>query len=280
VTAREASAPNLADFLRFERDVFGDRSPIAEYDPYLIRYGEYRFVLDTLGSHSLGVVLDLGCESNIFMLFLALNGARVVGIDIDPELRTVVEERVALVQDSLDQTLDVRFEVQDATELRFEPNSVDTVVAVSSIEHMFSTDGNGDQLAVDGIAHALKPGGLAAITLPMSNGAPFHESRTGDARFGAPYRLYTPETLRERIASHPSLETVRIQYLVQRTPDPRFGHGHFIEFWTGRLTEQERLRWAWANPILQGVFNPAVDEDEALADESTVNTALVCLRKR
>jgi SAM-dependent methyltransferase len=154
------------------------------------------------------------------------------------------------------------------------------VIAISSIEHMFSERGNGDQLAVESIARVLKPGGLAALSLPTSNGGPFHEAPQGDERFGAPYRLYTPEAVEERILSHPELERIQLVYLAHTTPDLRYSHLHFFRFWMDSLTPEERLKWAWANPILATIFNPIISQEEGERRLETVNTVLICLRKR
>jgi SAM-dependent methyltransferase len=269
----------FCDFLEFESAVFGDSSPIALYDPYLIRYGEYRFILDTIPFRPEQKVLDLGCESNIFMHFLGANDMRVVGVDIDPGAEALVEERRRLVEERTGKRVDVSFVCQDATQLELEPESFDVVVATSSVEHMFSDQGDGDRLAVDSIARALRPGGIAAVTVPMSNGAPFHEAPQGDERFAGPYRLYTPDTLRERIATHPALCCISLSYLTQRTPDRRFPETLFSEFWTGRLSPEARLEWAWANPILAAVFNPISSAEEGERTPNTINTALVALQK-
>ena len=259
--------------------MFGQPSPIAVYDPFLIRYGEYRFILDVVRPKLGDTVVDLGCEANLLMLFLGSRGANVTGIDVDPDLIELVHERKQLVYRATGIDPSVRFEVQDATELDLESDSADFVIATSSIEHMFSSRGNGDQLAVEGIARALRPGGLAAITVPMSNGAPFHECQSGDERFAGPYRLYTPEAIRKRLLFHPELETLRVAYLAQTTPDPRYEHMEFAHFWRD-LPDEERLRWSWANPILSVLFNPIVAEEAAHELESALNTALLLLRKR
>ncbi len=156
---------------------------------------------------------------------------------------------------------------------------MDKVLAISSIEHMFSPDGPGDQLALRSIACVLKPGGVGVITLPMSGEGGFHESPSGDARFGGPYRLYTPETLKERILSQPELEVVRWSYLAYTIPDP-YENSCFFHFWLAHLTPSERWKWAWAYPILATVFNPIVSREEGEKRLETVNTALICLRKK
>jgi SAM-dependent methyltransferase len=267
------------DFLRFEHEVFGEDSPIARYDPYLIRYGEYRFLLEVLLPRPGETALDVGCETNIFLLYLAYLGLEMIGIDLNPNVWRDLKRRKKAVERATSRKLNVAFKAQDATQLSMEPDSVDKVIAVSSIEHMFSDEGHGDQLAIASIARVLRPGGLAALSLPMSNGAPFHEAPRGDAGFAGPYRLYTPSAVSERIQSHPDLETVQLAYLAQTTPDPRYPHLHFFRFWIDSLTNEERLNWAWANPILSRVFNPIVSQEEGESRLETVNTVLICLRK-
>src|SRR5215831_15849126 len=89
------------DFLKFEWKVFGDSLPIANYDPSLIRYGEYRFVLDTLPIRENDFILDLGCEANIFMLYLASRGCRLLGIDLNPAVWLQLHERKSVVEKTL-----------------------------------------------------------------------------------------------------------------------------------------------------------------------------------
>jgi SAM-dependent methyltransferase len=267
-------------FLRFEQDVFGQDHLIAHYDPFLIRYGEYRFTLDMLPPQTGETILDMGCESNIFILYLAYLGCSMIGVDLNPQVWDLLRERKEKVEMATGHDLQVTFQAQDATQLSLAPESVDKVVAISSVEHMFSDQGHGDQLAVAAMASVLKSGGLAVLTLPMSNGGPFHESPHGDAGFGAPYRLYTPQALEERILSHPELETVRLSYLAQTTPDPNYEDLHFFRFWMESLTPRDRAKWAWAAPVLTAVFNPIVSRKEGEARLETVNTALVCLRKK
>ena len=271
--------PLFADFLAFERQVFGDPRPIALYDPYLIRYGEYRFILGSLPLEAGVDVVDLGCETNLLMLFLAIRRANVIGLDLDPALAQTVEERKELVHKVTGVEPSLQFVVGDATNHNLRPSSADVVVATSSIEHMFSDLGHGDQLAVDGIRRVLRPGGIAAITVPMSNGAPFHESPTGDERFAGPYRLYTPAVLAKRLLSNPELRTAQHKYLAHATPDPTSEDGRFHQFWL-ELTPEERLKWSWANPILSAVFNPIVGAEEEPGREAALNTALLLLQKK
>ncbi|MGB9872497.1 MAG: class I SAM-dependent methyltransferase [Anaerolineae bacterium] len=266
------------DFLVFEGRVFGEDFPIFAYDPHLIRYGEYRFVLETLSFLPGETIVDLGCGYNILGLYLAYLGAQILAIDVDPQVQEELQQRKRRVEQVTGRTLAVIFRAEDATELHLEPELVDKVVAISSIEHMFSEKGPGDILAVKGIARILKPGGWAVITLPMSGNGPFHESQSGDEHFGAPYRLYTPDTLEERILSCPGLEKVTVKYLAYTTPDPRYLPAQFINFWRS-LSKREREKWAWASALLSSLFNPIISQEEGEKRLETVNTALICLRK-
>jgi hypothetical protein len=121
---------------------------------------------------------------------------------------------------------------------------------------------------------------LAAVTVPMSNGTPFHESPKGDARYAGPYRLYTPDMLAQRFLSHPLLESVNVSYLSNTTPDVRYAQMHFHQFWLQSLSGPERMKWAWAYPILASTFNPIIPSAEGLKRIETLNTALICYRKR
>lgn len=274
------SFPSFNGFLEFEKRVFGESFPIATYDPYMIRYGEYRFALEMLHFHPGETVLDLGCEKNFFLLYLTYQGVRALGVDLNPMAWKELQKRKKRVEQAIGRKLQVIFKADDATQLSLEPESVDKVIAISSIEHMFSERGHGDQLAMASIARVLKPGGLAAITLPMSDGGPFHEAPTGDERFAGPYRLYTPEAVKERILSQPELVNVSLKYLAHTSPDPRYSHIHFFRFWMECLTAEERWKWAWANPILADLFNPDISQEEGERRLGTVNTVLICLRKK
>jgi cyclopropane fatty-acyl-phospholipid synthase-like methyltransferase len=267
------------DFLQYEQAIFGDEHPVSAYDPYFIRYGEYKFLLEQLSFSPTDTVLDLGCEANIFMLFLASRGLKIIGVDIDPLAGVSLLEKQAMVEKASNQKLAVTFQVEDATALTIEANSVDKVIAVSSIEHMFSEKGHGDYLALAGIERVLKLGGKAVVTLPMSNGNPFHESPTGDAGFGYSYRLYTPEALQERIFDHANLKIVSHHYLAHVTPDPRYGKQHFLHFWLHTLTAEDRRKWAWANAMLANFVNPIISKEDGEKDLIPVNTALICLEK-
>jgi hypothetical protein len=53
------------DFLEFEWKIYGSDYPIATYDAALIRYGEYRFVLESVPFHCPRITLDLRNEHRV-----------------------------------------------------------------------------------------------------------------------------------------------------------------------------------------------------------------------
>ncbi|MFN3979379.1 MAG: methyltransferase domain-containing protein [Caldilinea sp.] len=270
----------LSDFLRFEFDVFGEQYPVPAYDSFLIRYGEYNYVLDHLTPGAGQTIVDIGSDANLLLFYLTARGANVIGVDLNKQLEKKIRSRQQQVENIIKKNLALSFKVEDATKLAsFANDSVDVVTAISAIEHMFSSEGRGDQMAIDAIARVLKPGGVTIVTLPTSNGGPFHESSTGDARYHLPYRLYTPQALEERILSNPNLEVVDWSYLAQTTPDVRFDNLHFFNFWMA-LKPEERWKWAWVQPHLAVLFNPRVSRTEGESRLHTVNTALICMRKR
>lgn len=272
-------SPVYLQFLEFEKEHFGDTFPVVAYDPYMIRYSEYRFVLDSLHLNPSDTLLDIGCGYNIFPLFTASMDTATIGLDSDPANWRHLERRLQIVENHLQKRMPLSFQVSDATRPPLADASVDKVSAVSSIEHMFSASGDGDRLAVHSIASVLKPGGIACVTLPMSNGNPFHEAPHGDENFPHAYRLYTPEALEDRILNHPEFELVKLAYIAHRTPDPRHADRDFFVWWMSALKPRERWKWAWLNPILAAVFNPIVSREEGEANLCTTNTALICLRK-
>jgi SAM-dependent methyltransferase len=268
------------DFLKFERKVFGDEYPIASYDPFLIRYGEYDFLLDMLNWRPGDVLLDLGCEASVVTLYLAAMGCRAIGVDIEPKNEDRFMERKRRVERATRKKVDLIFRLDDATNVTLEPESVDCAIAVSSIEHMFSKHDWGDKLAVESIAKTLKPGGRAVITLPLNRDLPFAEYPGGSPNLSYPYRMYNLESLHERILSNPRLEIVDINYLMYRMPDSRFLPHTFENFWQAAITPAERARWHGAGYWLTALFNPRVSRAEGEEPGAYPNTSLICLRKK
>ncbi len=65
-----------------------------------------RYLLD---SPAEGVIVDLGCGTGTQSLFLALAGAKVVGVDMDPVALTIFRKRKAWYEEKLGRSLDIEF---------------------------------------------------------------------------------------------------------------------------------------------------------------------------
>lgn len=122
------------------------------------RTAEYEFVwknLPAVGS----TILDVGCRNSLLALRLARSGYKVHGIDIRP----YSEKHPNLM-----------FVQSDIFHLPFGSDFFDTVIAVSTIEHIgFGLYGDplhekGDFKAVQEIFRILKVGGRFIVTIPFT----------------------------------------------------------------------------------------------------------------
>jgi SAM-dependent methyltransferase len=113
-----------------------------------------------------GTVLELGCGTGRVALHLARRGHEVVGLDVDPELLAVLEDRgVGLPVSSLE--ADARsFELDGAASLVLAPTHL--------LQLLEGAEERAESLRC--IAAALRPGGLLAASiieeLPEADGAP------------------------------------------------------------------------------------------------------------
>ncbi len=108
-------------------------------------------------------VLDLGCGAGRHAFEAARRGGRVIALDTDrKEL-----DQVAAVAAAMDQAgeipagASIRTAAGDATAMPFDDGAFDIVIASEVMEHIRS-----DQAAMDEVARVLRPGGLAAVTVP------------------------------------------------------------------------------------------------------------------
>jgi SAM-dependent methyltransferase len=108
-------------------------------------------------------VLDLGCGAGRHAFEVYRRGADVVAFDMNPaELRDV-----AIMFDAMRAAgeapagADARTAAGDATAIPFADASFDCVIAAEVLEHILD-----DQGAIDELARVLRPGGLAAVTVP------------------------------------------------------------------------------------------------------------------
>jgi len=108
-------------------------------------------------------LLDLGCGAGRHAFEAARRGAEVVALDTDHgEL-----ERVRAVAAAMAETAEIQAPASiisaagDATRMPFPDGSFDLVIAAEVLEHIPA-----DQSAMNEISRMLRPGGIAAVTVP------------------------------------------------------------------------------------------------------------------
>jgi SAM-dependent methyltransferase len=108
-------------------------------------------------------LLDLGCGAGRHAFEAARRGARVVALDMDrKELEQVTA--IAAAMDEAGEIPDggsIQASSGDATAMPFPDASFDIVIAAEVMEHIPA-----DQAAMSEVARVLRPGGIAAVTVP------------------------------------------------------------------------------------------------------------------
>jgi SAM-dependent methyltransferase len=108
-------------------------------------------------------LLDLGCGAGRHAFEAARRGAHVVALDTD---RNELQQ-VAAITAAMDEAREIpagagiRAASGDATSMPFGDGSFDIVIAAEVMEHIPA-----DQAALREVARVLRPGGLAAVTVP------------------------------------------------------------------------------------------------------------------
>ena len=108
-------------------------------------------------------VLDLGCGAGRHAFEAARRGAQVVAVDLDrSELEQVSALFAAMAEAGEIPAGGSGIAVSgDATRLPFPDGSFDKIIAAEVLEHLPA-----DQAAMNEIARVLRPGGIAAVTVP------------------------------------------------------------------------------------------------------------------
>jgi ubiquinone/menaquinone biosynthesis C-methylase UbiE len=108
-------------------------------------------------------LLDLGCGAGRHAFEAARRGAKVVALDMDSaELKQVTAIAAAMAEaGELQLPASITTSVGDATQMPFADGSFDIVIAAEVMEHIPA-----DQVAIREVARVLRPGGVAAVTVP------------------------------------------------------------------------------------------------------------------
>jgi SAM-dependent methyltransferase len=97
-------------------------------------------------------LLDVACGTGVVAITCALQGAKVTGLDLTPELIEHARENAAI------SNVDVEWHVGDVEELPFEKDTFDVVT--SQFGHMFAPR---PEVAIGQMLRVLKPGGTIAF---------------------------------------------------------------------------------------------------------------------
>ncbi len=108
-------------------------------------------------------LLDLGCGAGRHAFEAARRGAQVVALDTDhSELQRVRAVAAAMAEAAeIQPPASVTCALGDATRMPFPDGSFDLVIAAEVLEHIPA-----DQRAMNEISRVLRPGGIAAVTVP------------------------------------------------------------------------------------------------------------------
>jgi SAM-dependent methyltransferase len=118
---------------------------------------EYAYHL--LGDIRGKTVLDYGCGAGENSILLAYRGAKVIGLDISPELIDIAKRRVKINAQS------AQFLVASAYATGLRPNSVDVVFGEAILHHLDL------EAAAAEIRRVLRPGGYAVFQEPLRDSA-------------------------------------------------------------------------------------------------------------
>jgi SAM-dependent methyltransferase len=104
-------------------------------------------------------ILDLGCGMGTQSIFFAMNGASVVGVDLDGAALGVARQRTALYEQASGRHFNVRFIEADAFQFDFgAAGPVDVIYSLFAFNMIQPTT-----LLLDRLLPALRPGGLLIV---------------------------------------------------------------------------------------------------------------------
>ncbi len=155
---------------------------------------------DRFGLRAGDLLLDLGCGFGRHTYEALARGAKVVSCDMArPELEAIRNTAPLLIADGLFDGQLLHQQVQgDATQLPFDDNTFDKIIASEVMEHIPD-----DTAALDELFRVLKPGGTLAVTIPARFPERICWKLSSDyhapAAQGGHVRIYRESELREKL---------------------------------------------------------------------------------
>jgi 2-polyprenyl-3-methyl-5-hydroxy-6-metoxy-1,4-benzoquinol methylase len=123
-------------------------------EPHNTLYLEHLSAYEAAGRFARqGTVLDIGCGEGYGVSRMAANAGYVLGVDVEPDVVTVVTRRYRDTR--------VRFACMDGMRLAVRSASVDLVTSFQVLEHVPDPDA-----LVSEIARVLRPTGVAVLSTP------------------------------------------------------------------------------------------------------------------
>jgi 2-polyprenyl-3-methyl-5-hydroxy-6-metoxy-1,4-benzoquinol methylase len=173
-------------------------------------------------------VLELGCGAGHFTKELARSGADIVAIDVSPELLEIARANCS--------TPNVRYEIENAYELRYGDAVFDSVVGSSVLHHLEI------EKALRGMYRVLKPAGTIYFTEPnmlnpqiaIQKNIPWIKGRLGDSPDETAFFRWPLRRLLEQIG-YREIRIAPFDFLHPSTPTSLINHvnqfGRFLEKW-------------------------------------------------
>lgn len=161
---------------------------------YVYRY-EREAIFDLLNIKPGAYTLDIGCGTGIYTDELCQAGARVVGVDISPEMLAIAAEKNKQHGDN------VSFDVADAAALPFDDNSFDLVTSISAMEFYEKP-----RESLQEMYRVLKPGGHMLVATLGSLSLWSLQRRLKSMlkkTIFTPARFYSIYDVRDFLAPHP-----------------------------------------------------------------------------
>lgn len=143
-----------------EIKAFYDSYKAGGYGRHTSRYeqeGRLLAILSLIDLKEVGLTLDVGCGVGwLTRQYAKLTQGQVIGIDFSKE--SINGARSKAIEEGLN---NLKFEVMDAEELRFENNTFDCIICSEVLEHLLNP-----QKALDEMNRVVKPTGQIVITTP------------------------------------------------------------------------------------------------------------------